>query len=68
MVLILFFGLFLYEMCCLNTYGIKGFNVYKSVFLGWVVGQFNIALNGELNCGIPSEARMLYDKCIKKKV
>ena len=23
-----------------------GFHVYKSVFLGWVVGRFNIAVNG----------------------
>ena len=30
-----------------------GFHVYKSVFLGWVVGRFNIAVNGEHNCGVP---------------
>ena len=30
-----------------------GFHVYKSVFLGWVVGRFNIAVNGEYNCGVP---------------
>ena len=29
-----------------------GFHVYKSVFLGWVVGRFNIAVNGERNCGV----------------
>ena len=28
------------------------FHVYKSVFLGWVVGRFNIAVNGEHNCGV----------------
>ena len=32
------------------------FHVYKSVFLGWVVGRFNIAVNGEHNCGVPPEA------------
>ena len=30
-----------------------GFHVYKSVFLGWVVGRFNIAVNGEHICGVP---------------
>ena len=29
-----------------------GFHVYKSVFLGWVVDRFNIAVNGEHNCGV----------------
>ena len=30
-----------------------GFDVYKSGFLMWVVGRFNIAVNGEHNCGVP---------------
>ena len=34
-------------MCCSNIYDVRGFHVYKSVFLGWVVGRFNIAVNGE---------------------
>ena len=29
-----------------------GFHVYKSIFFGWVFGQFNIAVNGEHNCGV----------------
>ena len=29
-----------------------GFHVYKSIFLGSVIGQFNIAVNGEHNCGV----------------
>ena len=41
------------EMCCSNIYGVRGFHVHKSVFLGWVVGRFNIAVNGEHNCGVP---------------
>ena len=31
---------------------VGGFHVYKSVFLGWVVGRFKIAVNGEHNCGV----------------
>ena len=31
---------------------LEGFHVYKSVFLGWVVGRFNIAVNREHNCGV----------------
>ena len=34
-------------MCCSHIYDVRGFHVYKSVFLGWVVGRFNIAVNGE---------------------
>ena len=42
------------EMYCLNIYIVlRGFHFYKSVFLWWVVGQFNIAVNGEHNCGVP---------------
>ena len=54
-VLILFFGSLLIdnEMFCSNIYGVRGFHVYKSVFLEWVVGRFNIAVNGEHNCGVP---------------
>ena len=29
--------------------------VYKSIFLGWVVGRYYIAVNGEHNCGVPPE-------------
>ena len=40
--------------CAVQTYMVLGgFHVYKSVFLGWVVGRFNIAVNGEHNCGVP---------------
>ena len=37
-----------------------GFHVYKSVFLGWVVGRFNIAVNGEHNCGVPPYIEPIY--------
>ena len=33
-----------------------GFHVYKLVFLGWVVGRFNIAVNGEHYCGVPPKS------------
>ena len=36
---------------------LRGFQVYKSVFLGWVVGRFNIAANGEHNCGVPPQIK-----------
>ena len=40
--------------CAVQIYGVRGgVHVYKSVFLGWVVGRFNIAVNGEHNCGVP---------------
>ena len=40
--------------CVVQIYMVLGgFHVYKSVFLGWVVGRFNIAVNGEHNCGVP---------------
>ena len=40
--------------CAVKIYMLLGgFHVYKSVFLGWVVGRFNIAVNGEHNCGVP---------------
>ena len=40
--------------CAVQIYMVLGeFHVYKSVFLGWVVGRFNIAVNGEHNCGVP---------------
>ena len=40
--------------CAVQLYMVLGgFHVYKSVFLGWVVGRFNIAANGEHNCGVP---------------
>ena len=41
--------------CAVQIYNmvLGGFHVYKSVFLGWVVGRFNIAVNGEHNCGVP---------------
>ena len=40
--------------CAVQKYMVLGgFHVYKSVFLGWVVGRFNIAVNGEHNCGVP---------------
>ena len=40
--------------CAVQIYRVLGgFHVYKSVFLGWVVGRFNIAVNGEHNCGVP---------------
>ena len=56
-VLILFFWSLLIdnEMCCSNILVLGGFHVYKSVFLGWVVGRFNIAVNGEHNCGVLPE-------------
>ena len=39
--------------CAVQIYMVLGgFHVYKSVFLGWVVGRFNIAVNGEHNCGV----------------
>ena len=39
--------------CAVQIYIVLGgFHVYKSVFLGWVVGRFNIAVNGEHNCGV----------------
>ena len=39
--------------CAVQIYRVLGrFHVYKSVFLGWVVGRFNIAVNGEHNCGV----------------
>ena len=40
--------------CAAQIYMVLGgLHVYKSVFLGWVVGRFNIAVNGEHNCGVP---------------
>ena len=47
-------------MCCSNIYGVRGFHVYKSVFLGWVVGRFNIAVNGEHNCGVPPDELIIF--------
>ena len=42
--------------CAVQIYMVLGgFHVYKSVFLGWVVGRFNIAVNGEHNCGVLPE-------------
>ena len=54
MLLILFFGVsFVKVRCAVQKYMVlRGFHVYKSVFLGWVVGRFNIAANGEHNCGV----------------
>ena len=44
--------------CAVQIYMVLGgFHVYKSVFLGWVVGRFNIAVNGEHNCGVPPNER-----------
>ena len=45
--------------CAVQIYMVLGgFHVYKSVFLGWVVGRFNIAVNGEHICGVlPTEAQ-----------
>ena len=45
--------------CAVQIYMVLGgFHVYKSVFLGWVVGRFNIAVNGEHNCGVlPTDMR-----------
>ena len=36
---------------------LREFHVYISVFFGWVVGPFNIAVNGESehNCGVPPQ-------------
>ena len=43
--------------CAVQIYMVLGgFHVYKSVFLGWVVGRFNIAVNGEHNCGVPPDS------------
>ena len=40
--------------CVVQIYMVVGgFHVYKSVILGWVVGRFNIAVNGDHNCGVP---------------
>ena len=40
--------------CAVQIYIVLGrFHVYESVFLGWVVGRFNITVNGEHNCGVP---------------
>ena len=42
--------------CAVQIYMVSGgggVNAYKAVFLGWVVGRFNIAVNGEHNCGVP---------------
>ena len=48
--------------CAVQIYMVLGgFHVYKSVFLGWVVGRFNIAVIGEHNCGVPP---YVYDKLI----
>ena len=42
--------------CAVQIYMVLGgFHVYKSVFLGWVVGRFNIAVNGEHKCGVPPD-------------
>ena len=39
--------------CAVQIYMVLGgLHVYKSVFLGWVMGRFNIAVNGEHNCGV----------------
>ena len=39
--------------CAVQIYMVLGgFHVYKLVFFGWVVGRFNIAVNGEHNCGV----------------
>ena len=39
--------------CAVQIYMVLGgFHVYKSVFLGRVVDRFNIAVNGEHNCGV----------------
>ena len=40
-------------MCCLKYMVLRGFHVYKSVFLGWLVGRFNMASYGGYNCGVP---------------
>ena len=53
--------------CAVQIYMVLGgFHVYKSVFLGWVVGRFNIAVNGEHNCGVlPNVKRsMCIEQCI----
>ena len=48
--------------CAVQIYMVLGgFHVYKSVFLGWEVGRFNIAVNGEHNCGVLPEVVL---KCI----
>ena len=40
--------------CAVQIYKVLGgFHVDKSVFLGWVVGRLNIAVNGEHNYGVP---------------
>ena len=61
--------------CAVQIYMVLGgFHVYKSVFLGWVVGRFNIAVNGEHNCVLPAaltstsshtiDARIITPKCM----
>ena len=40
--------------CAVQIYMLLGgFHVYRAVVLGWVAGRFNIAVNGEHNCGVP---------------
>ena len=47
--------------CAVQIYMVLGgFHVYKSVFLGWVVGPFNIAVNWEHNCGVPPYGLRIY--------
>ena len=48
--------------CAVQIYMVLGgFHVYKSVILGWVVGRFNIAVNGEHNCGVLPQGNMKMD-------
>ena len=49
--------------CAVQIYMVLGgFHVYKSVFLGWVLGRFNIAVNEEHNCGVlPKPPYLLYN-------
>ena len=55
-------------MCCSNIYGVRGFHVYKSVFLGWVVGRINIAVNGEHNCGVLPNNDIFHHLHVKEHV
>ena len=50
--------------CAVQIYMVlREFHVYKSVFLGWVAGRFNIAVNGEHNCGVTPKV-IIIDKYI----
>ena len=54
--------------CAVQIYMVLGgFHVYKSVFLGWVVGRINIAVNGEHNCGVPPVHLRLYHILLNKR-